>query len=349
MALTAAIAVDAMGGESGPKVTVPAVLSFLKRHPEASVLLFGDQLVLNEQLELYDLVSLGHRLQVHHSGSVVFDDDKPSGVLKTKRDSSMGLAIRAVSDGRAQACLSAGNTGGLMALGLMFLKTLPGVSRPAICTTFPTVTGKTFVLDLGANIECTSQQLHQFAALANATAKIVEEMEAPTIRLLNVGEESTKGGQVVKKAAGLLIDDKEINYQGFIEGDGIFQGHADVVVCDGFSGNIALKTSEGFAKMIGDLLDSAMSKNWAARLIFRIFKRSFVRLRNHLDPSLYNGAYLLGLNGIVIKSHGSVSAGAFGHALDVALQAATHNLPQALAPMLESQLLSCNKGSADDI
>ena len=147
-----------------------------------------------------------------------------------------------------------------------------------------------------------------------------------------------------------MTDDKEINYQGFIEGDGIFQGHADVVVCDGFSGNIALKTSEGFAKMIGDLLDSAVSKNWAARLIFGIFKRSFAHLRSHLDPSLYNGAYLLGLNGIVIKSHGNVSVRAFGHALDVALQAATRNLPQTLAPMLERQLLSsCTKGSADDI
>ena len=350
MAHTATISVDAMGGECGPKVTVPAVFSFLKRYPEASVLLFGDQVVLNEQSVLHDLGSLGHRLKIHYSQSIVCDDDRPSSVLKAKRESSMGLALRAVSDGRAQACLSAGNTGALMALGLMFLKAFPGVSRPAICTTFPTVTGKTYVLDLGANIEGTAQQLYQFAAMANATAKIVEEMDEPSVRLLNVGQESTKGGQVIKEAAGLLIDDKEINYQGFIEGDGIFQGHADVVVCDGFSGNIALKTSEGFAKMIGDLLNSAVSKNWAARLIFGIFKRSFAHLKSHLDPSLYNGAYLLGLNGIVIKSHGNVSVRAFGHALDVALQAATRNLPQTLAPILERQLLSsCNKGSADDI
>ena len=351
MALTATIAVDAMGGECGPKVTVPAVVSFLSRYSEASVLLFGDQVVLNEQLDLQDLGSLGHRLKIHFSQSIVCDDDRPSSVFKAKRDSSMGLAMRAVSDGRAQACLSAGNTGALMALGLMFLKTLPGVSRPAICTTLPTTTGKTYVLDLGANVDCTAQQLYQFAAMANATAKIVEEIEAPSVRLLNIGEESTKGGQVIKEAAGLLTDDKEINYQGFIEGDGIFQGHANVVVCDGFSGNIALKTSEGFAKMIGDLLDSAVSKNWATRLIFGIFKRSFAHLRSHLDPSLYNGAYLLGLNGIVIKSHGNVSAGSFGHALDVALQAATLNLPQALAPLLERQLLSsyCNKGLVDDI
>ena len=345
----ATIAVDAMGGDFGPPVVVQSVISFLKRFPEISVLLFGDHSSLNEEFDRHDLSSVENRLQVHYSDITVCDDDSPSSVLKNKRDSSMGLAMQAVSEGRAQACLSAGNTGALMGLGLMFLKTLPGVSRPAVCTTFPTVTGKTYVLDLGANIECTAQQLYQFAVLANATAKIVEGIQAPSIKLLNVGEEGTKGGDVIKEAAGLLEDDNEISYRGFIEGDGIFQGHADIVVCDGFTGNIALKTSEGLAKMIGTLLDSAVSTNWATRLIFGTFKRSFAKLRSHLNPSLYNGAYLLGLNGVVIKSHGNASEGAFGHALDVALQAAIHNLPQTLAPLLESQLLSSrNEGLTDD-
>jgi glycerol-3-phosphate acyltransferase PlsX len=262
----------------------------------------------------------------------------------------MGLAIQAVAEGKAEACLSAGNTGALMALGLIFLKTFPGVSRPAICTTFPTVTGKTYVLDLGANVECTAEQLYQFAVMASATAKLVDQIEAPSVRLLNIGEEGAKGGEVVKRASALLADDKKINYSGFIEGDGIFQGYADVVVCDGFSGNIALKTSEGFARMIGNILEGAVSRNVIARLVFGFFKRSFKHLRSHLDPSLYNGAYFLGLNGVVIKSHGNVSEEAFGHALDVAFQAATHNLPQALAPLLESQLKSnIREGRGDDI
>lgn len=350
MAYTATIAVDAMGGALGSAVTVPAVVSFLHRRPEAVVLLVGDQAALREQLKGADIGALEERIQVQHTNLSVCDDDKPSSVLKNKRNSSMGLAIQAVAEGKAEACLSAGNTGALMALGLIFLKTFPGVSRPAICTTFPTVTGKTYVLDLGANVECTAEQLYQFAVMASATAKLVDQIEAPSVRLLNIGEEGAKGGEVVKRASALLADDKKINYSGFIEGDGIFQGYADVVVCDGFSGNIALKTSEGFARMIGNILEGAVSRNVIARLVFGFFKRSFKHLRSHLDPSLYNGAYFLGLNGVVIKSHGNVSEEAFGHALDVAFQAATHNLPQALAPLLESQLKSnIREERGDDI
>jgi glycerol-3-phosphate acyltransferase PlsX len=339
-----------MGGALGSAVTVPAVVSFLHRRPEAVVLLVGDQAALREQLKGADIGALEERIQVQHTNLSVCDDDKPSSVLKNKRNSSMGLAIQAVAEGKAEACLSAGNTGALMALGLIFLKTFPGVSRPAICTTFPTVTGKTYVLDLGANVECTAEQLYQFAVMASATAKLVDQIEAPSVRLLNIGEEGAKGGEVVKRASALLADDKKINYSGFIEGDGIFQGYADVVVCDGFSGNIALKTSEGFARMIGNILEGAVSRNVIARLVFGFFKRSFKHLRSHLDPSLYNGAYFLGLNGVVIKSHGNVSEEAFGHALDVAFQAATHNLPQALAPLLESQLKSnIREERGDDI
>jgi glycerol-3-phosphate acyltransferase PlsX len=339
-----------MGGALGSAVTVPAVVSFLHRRPEAVVLLVGDQAALREQLKGADIGALEERIQVQHTNLSVWDDETPSSVLKNKRNSSMGLAIQAVAEGKAEACLSAGNTGALMALGLIFLKTFPGVSRPAICTTFPTVTGKTYVLDLGANVECTAEQLYQFAVMASATAKLVDQIEAPSVRLLNIGEEGAKGGEVVKRASALLADDKKINYSGFIEGDGIFQGYADVVVCDGFSGNIALKTSEGFARMIGNILEGAVSRNVIARLVFGFFKRSFKHLRSHLDPSLYNGAYFLGLNGVVIKSHGNVSEEAFGHALDVAFQAATHNLPQALAPLLESQLKSnIREERGDDI
>jgi glycerol-3-phosphate acyltransferase PlsX len=251
----------------------------------------------------------------------------------------MGLAINAVATRQVDACISAGNTGALMALGLINLKTLPGISRPAICTTFPTVEGRTYVLDLGANIHSSAAQLHEFAILADLTARLLDNIGNPTVRLLNVGVEDIKGSEELQQASLLLEGDSSINYVGFIEGDGIFEGIADIVVCDGFSGNIALKTTEGFANMISVILEDLVKKNWLARLVLGVFSRSFKDLKNRLDPSLYNGAYLLGLDGVVVKSHGSASRKAFGHALDVAIEAAAHNLPKALTPLLQEKLI----------
>ena len=255
----------------------------------------------------------------------------------------MGLAINAVATRQVDACISAGNTGALMALGLINLKTLPGISRPAICTTFPTVEGRTYVLELGANIHSAAGQLHEFAILADLTARLLDNIGNPTVRLLNVGVEDIKGSEELQQASLLLEGDSSINYVGFIEGDGIFEGIADIVVCDGFSGNIALKTSEGFASMIAALLEDLFSKSWLARVSLSLVSRSFKDLKTKLDPALYNGAYLLGLNGVIVKSHGSASTKAFGHALDVAISAAENNLPKALAPLLQTKLMSLSK------
>ena len=332
------IAVDAMGGEFGPRVTVSALLACLARHLSVTAVVFGDRLSIEAELFSCTDSSLRSRIDVRHTDISVSDHDKPSAVIRTKQSSSMGLAVKAVSEQEADACISAGNTGALMALGLVNLKTLPGISRPAICTTFPTMSGRTYVLDLGANIDCSPEQLHQFAMLGSLTARLLDDIGDPTVGLLNVGKEETKGSDDLKFAASLLENDDSINYGGFLEGDEIFKGATDVVVCDGFGGNIALKTSEGLANMITAMLSGLLSKSWLARMTAGLASRSFKQLIDKLDPAFYNGAYLLGLNGVVVKSHGSASEKAFGHALDVAIEAAERNLPKALAPLLKTKL-----------
>ncbi len=343
MASLIRVAVDAMGGEFGPPVVVPALIACLRNNTSVTALIFGDKQAIDKELVGFGLSSVRNRMTVIHCAEVVSGFDRPSVAVRSKRDSSMGRAVKAVAEQDADACISAGNTGALMALGLFNLKTLPGISRPAICTTFPTVRGRTYVLDLGANIECSAEQLHQFAVLANLTSQQLDKNPSPTIRLLNVGVEETKGGDQLQKTASLLEQDDSLNYAGFVEGDGIFEGLSDIVVCDGFSGNIALKTSEGFASMIAVLLEDLFSKSWIARVSLILVSRSFKDLKARLDPAFYNGAYLLGLNGVVVKSHGSASKKAFGHALDVAILAAERNLPKALAPLLESKLTKLNK------
>jgi glycerol-3-phosphate acyltransferase PlsX len=332
-----------MGGEFGPPVVVPALIDCLHRSTSTEALLYGDQQAIEKQLADCENASVLSRLTVIHCSEIITDSDKPSVAVRSKREASMGRAVKAVADQNADACISAGNTGALMALGLFTLKTLPGISRPAICTTFPTVRGRTYVLDLGANIECSADQLYQFAVLAHLTAQRLDKNVNPSIRLLNLGVEETKGSDELQNAAGLLEQDASLNYAGFVEGDGIFEGLADIVVCDGFSGNIALKTSEGFASMIAALLEDLFSKSWLARVSLSLVSRSFKDLKTKLDPALYNGAYLLGLNGVIVKSHGSASTKAFGHALDVAISAAENNLPKALAPLLQTKLMSLSK------
>ena len=343
MASSVRVAVDAMGGEFGPPIIVSALVACLKKNMSVEALIYGDERAINKELASHALPAVLGRIKVVHCAEHVSDLDKPSTVLRSKRDSSMGCAVKAVADQEADACISAGNTGALMALGLFCLKTLPGISRPAICTTFPTVRGRTYVLDLGANLECSAGQLHQFAVLANFAAQLLDNNTSPSIRILNVGEEKTKGSDHLHIAADLLENDTDLNYEGFVEGDGIFEGVADIIVCDGFSGNIALKTSEGFASMIKSLLEELFSKSWLARIALSLISGSFKDLKVKLDPALYNGAYLLGLNGVVVKSHGSASIKAFGHALDVAISAAERNLPKALTPLLETKLISRSK------
>ena len=338
MANSPRIAVDAMGGDVGPRVVVAALIMSLRKHPSASALVFGDLQKVTEELGVCSDRRLLNRVEVRHCDQVVGDEDKPSLVLRHKQDSSMGLALKAVADGEAHACISAGNTGALMALGLVRLKTLPGISRPAICATFPTALGRSYMLDLGANVGCSPRQLHQFALLGSLTAQAVGNIAAPIVRLVNVGEELTKGGDNIVQTAALLAADPALNYQGYVEGDGIFKGTTDVVVCDGFTGNVAVKTSEGVAAMINGMFKELLASSWTARMGAFLMRRKFLELKARLDPAFHNGAYLLGLNGVVIKSHGGASEKAFGHAIDVAIEAAKHNLPRVLSPILQRKM-----------
>ena len=329
-----------MGGDSGPRVTVSALLDFLNSHRQVHALVFGDQTQVGEQLSLspFKDPTVLSRVEVRHCDSQVVDSDKPSGVVRHKRNSSMGSAMQALAAGEAQAFISAGNTGAIMALGLYFVKALPGILRPAICTTVPTISGHSYVLDLGANPVCSAAHLYEFALLGALTAKQLDSIEAPSVRLLNVGEESNKGREEIQQAAELLEADPAINFCGYIEGNGIFQGGTDVIVCDGFAGNIALKTSEGLVTMVGQRFRQAVGRGWLARLALLLLRGPLSRLKTQLDPALYNGAYFLGLNGVVVKSHGSASQMAFVRALEVATQVAEHNLPEILSPILKQKL-----------
>jgi glycerol-3-phosphate acyltransferase PlsX len=327
-----------MGGDHGPRVTVSALLESLSHHSNVSALLFGDRDELASQLKNCPDTSILSRIEVRHSDCCVSDSDKPSAVIRNKRDSSMGLALQALANSEANAFVSAGNTGAMMALGLYYVKSLPGISRPAICTTIPTATGRSYVLDLGANLDCSAQQLYQFALLGSMMAAELDGIDSPVVRLLNVGEEDNKGHAYIQQAAALLENEPLVNYCGYIEGNGIFEGGTDVVVCDGFTGNVTLKTSEGLTAMVSSLFRDAVGNSWLAKLALLLLKKPLLKLKAQLDPAIYNGAYFLGLNAVVVKSHGRASHSAFVRALDVAIDAAEHNLPEVLSPILKQKL-----------
>jgi phosphate acyltransferase len=317
------IAVDAMGGDHGPSVTVPACVDFLADHPEAELLLVG----IPERIEL-ELARLGPRsprLAVVPATQVVGMDENVRSAIRTKKDSSMRVAIDLVKSGRAQACVSAGNTGALMGTAKFVLKTLEGIDRPAICAVLPTRNGQVYALDLGANADCTPEHLLQFAIMGATLVKAVEGKANPTVGLLNIGSEEIKGNEVVKKA-GELLRASALNFHGNVEGDDIYKGTTDVVVCDGFAGNVALKTSEGLAKMLGDFLKEEYTRNLLSRLAAIVSWPVIRRFRRRVDHRRYNGAALLGLRGIVVKSHGSADRLAFATALARAHNEASHGL-----------------------
>jgi glycerol-3-phosphate acyltransferase PlsX len=318
------IAVDAMGGDHGPPVTVPACLDFLASHPDAELLLVG----LKEPLERE--IARGHsphvaRLTVILASEVVGMNEDVRTAIRTKKDSSMRVAIDLVKEGRAHACVSAGNTGALMGTAKFVLKTLPGIDRPAICAVLPTRTGQVYALDLGANADCTPEHLLQFAIMGSTLVKAVEGKENPTVGLLNIGSEEMKGNEVVKKA-GELLRRSPVNFHGNVEGDDIYKGTTDVVVCDGFAGNVARKTSEGLAKMLGDFLKEEYTRGVFSRLAALVSWPVIRRFRRRVDHRRYNGAALLGLRGIVVKSHGSADRLAFATALSRAASEASHGL-----------------------
>jgi phosphate acyltransferase len=338
------IAVDAMGGDHGPTVIVPAALQVLKQHDSLKLILVGDSEVLRQQLQHHQKKSAlaldESRLVIHHTTQCVAMDESPSVALRTKKDSSMRVAINLVKDGSANACVSAGNTGALMATARFVLKTLPGIDRPAIISTFPTAIEKKNVrmLDLGANVDSTAEHLLQFAVMGSVLASAVDSIPNPKVYLLNIGAEEIKGNEQVKQAAQLLSGLSSLNYVGFIEGNELYKGEADVIVCDGFVGNVALKTTEGVAVFIGQLIKRAFYHNTFTKLAGLIAKPALKMLKRWIDPDRYNGASLIGLKGIVIKSHGGANCHAFANAIEQAIQQVDKNIPSRISAEVERLL-----------
>ena len=326
MAETTCLAIDAMGGDYGPNTIVVAALLALRANPNLHLLLVGDTAALQQALAAEKISAGEHaRLQIMHASEVVAMDELPSKALRNKKDSSMRVAINLVKERRAQGMVSAGNTGALMATAKFVLKTLPGIDRPAICAPMPSSSGRPYMLDLGANAECTPEQLTQFAVMGSALVTALHGVERPRVALLNIGAEEMKGNDTIK-AASASLQTTGLNYIGFIEGDGIFRGEADVVVCDGFVGNIALKTGEGVAKLVRDFMKAEFLASPFSKLAALIAKPVLTRLAARIDPRNYNGAALLGLNGLVIKSHGGADARSFANAIAVAVEAVGHDV-----------------------
>jgi len=322
-----------MGGDHGPHVTVPAALEFQARLPNVDIVLVGIREALERELEARG-VKPGARLRVHAASQVVAMDEPPAQAMRYKKDSSMRVAVNLVTSGDAQACVSAGNTGALMAISRFVLKTIAGIDRPAIATVLPNMKGGyTYVLDLGANVDCTPEQLMQFGVMGAMLVSAVEHKERPSVGLLNIGVEDIKGNETVKRAAELLRE-SGLNFFGNVEGDDIYKGTTDVVVCDGFVGNVLLKASEGVATMIVSFLRQEFTRNPWNMLAAWMAKPVRTALRARMDPGRYNGASLLGLKGIVIKSHGSAGVYAFGQALQRAVEEVENNVPQRIASQI---------------
>lgn len=330
------VALDAMGGDIGPEVVVPAAIEIITRRRDVRLILVGDESVLRLQLQQLG-ASESERLTIHHASQVVEMDEAPSRALRGKKDSSMRVAINLVKEGVADACVSAGNTGALMATGRFVLKTISGIDRPAIISALPSIDGHTHVLDLGANIDSSSEHLYQFAVMGSILASAIDNINSPRVGLLNIGEEEMKGNDTVKVAAQLLAD-SDLNYIGFVEGDDIYKGGVDVVVCDGFVGNVALKTSEGVAKMFSHYLKEEFNRNALTKLAGLIAMPILKSFRNKFDPRQYNGASLAGLRGIVIKSHGGADVLAFENAINIALIEIDKEVPEMISSRLESIL-----------
>nr|VFJ61294.1 MAG: phosphate:acyl-[acyl carrier protein] acyltransferase [Candidatus Kentron sp. FW] len=325
-----------MGGDYGPSVIVPAAIKILADEPNVQLILVGNEKLLEMALGTHK-AKRGERLTIHHASQQVEMDEVVSLAVRNKKDSSMRVAINLVKEGKADACVSAGNTGALMAMARFVLKTLPGVDRPAICTSLPSLTGHAHLLDLGANIDSTPAHLFQFGIMGSVLASAVDNNPHSKVGLLNVGEEEIKGNESVKEA-GRLLSAANIHYIGFVEGDDIYKGVADVIVCDGFVGNVALKASEGVAKMITHFIKQEFKGGLLSRVAGLASKPVLGRLKERVDPRRYNGASLLGLRGIVVKSHGGADVFAFTNAIKQAVAECRKNVPSLISEQLESML-----------
>jgi len=329
-----------MGGDFGTKVTVPAALTVLAKHKNIALILVGDKDAIQQELALHGAAT-NERLTIVHTTEVVGMDEEPAKALRFKKDSSMRQAVNLTKSGEALACVSAGNTGALMATAHYVLKTLPGIDRPAIISAWPTIHSKKYVrmLDLGANADALPEHLYQFAVMGAVLVAAHCNIEKPKVALLNIGAEQIKGNELVKAAANLCANNKFFDYIGFIEADHIFQGHADVVVCDGFVGNVALKAVEGAVKLIGSYTKKAFTQNIFTKMAALIAKPVLKQVAQKLDPGKYNGASLIGLKGIVIKSHGGANEHAFANAIEEAILEVTKNVPQQIGEKVGELLI----------
>ena len=315
-----------MGGDFGPHITMAAAKNALLNNPHLNLILVGDEQAIQTHLQDFQ-PKLQQRLTISHTPEVVAMDDKPSFALRNRKNSSMGLALQAVQTGTADACVSAGNTGALMALGRSILGTHDGIERPAFISEIPSRSGHCHLLDLGANVNCTAEHLYQFAVMGSIVSEVVDGVDKPRVGLLNVGQEEIKGNEQIKLAASMLADNEHINYIGYVEGDHIFANEAEVIVCDGFVGNVALKASEGLAKMINALLKESFASSWWGRVLGWAIQPILRKVSRRIDARRRNGASLLGLKGIVVKSHGNADGPGFEQAIKRACQEVEKNLP----------------------
>lgn len=319
-----------MGGDHGPEVTIPASLDVLRKNPDLKLIFVGQEEVVTPLLKRLGQ-DLANRWSVHHASEIVAMDEAPATALRQKKDSSMRVSINLVKEGVTRACVSAGNTGALMATAKFVLKTLPGIDRPAIMTRLPSMTEREVrVLDLGANVDSSAEQLFQFGLMASVLTKAVESINEPRVALLNIGTEEIKGTEQVKQAAELFSNCDAINYVGYIEADNIFTGSVDVVVCDGFVGNVALKSCEGLSKLLKERVKDAFMRSWLTKLSYVPAIPVFNKLKNRIDPRRRNGATLIGLQGTVIKSHGGADQLAFSCALEEAILEMDKNIPELI-------------------
>ncbi|MES9904252.1 MAG: phosphate acyltransferase PlsX [Sedimenticola sp.] len=328
------ISLDAMGGDYGPSVVVPAAIDFLQRDDSVNLILVGIEEDIRAHL---DGAEVGERLSIHPASQVVAMDELPSKALRGKKDSSMRVAIDLVKAGTADACVSAGNTGALMATARFVLKMLPDIDRPAIISALPSLEGHTWMLDLGANVDCSAKHLFQFAVMGGELVASVDDIKSPRIGLLNIGQEEIKGNEQVK-GADALLSASTLNYIGYVEGDDVYRGGVDVVVCDGFVGNVALKSAEGVAKMVSHSLKAGFTRNIVTKLVGLLAMPVMRSFRRTIDPRRYNGASFLGLRGIVIKSHGGADVLAFENAIGIAKKAVYTNVPERIAHGVERQM-----------
>jgi glycerol-3-phosphate acyltransferase PlsX len=333
--MTITLAVDAMGGDHGPKVTIPASIKALSKYDQLHIILVGDQSTIEAELQKNKYSNSS--LSIHHASEVVEMDESPQSALKNKKDSSMRVAINLIKEEKAQACVSAGNTGALMATARYVLKMLPGIDRPAIASSLPSQKGTTYMLDLGANTDCTAENLLQFAVMGAMLVSSVTGNPKPSVGLLNIGSEDIKGNEIVKEA-GELLRRSHLNFYGNVEGNDIFKGTTDVVVCDGFVGNVALKTAEGIAQLMGRFLTQEFKRNWITKLMAFISLPVLNRFKKRLDPRRYNGASFLGLKGIVVKSHGGADSYSFFYAIQTAIEESKNNVLENIQKQLELEI-----------